>query len=91
MRRVSISLPDALYAELAEIAAATGERGYGPANWAGDLVSSELASRRLPKVKPGRYGGRITAPKPAESESSLSACSYPNLKRRLETLARTDS
>ena len=59
MRRVSISLPDVLYAELTEVAAATGVRGFGPANWAGELVASELAARRLPYVTPGRCGGRV--------------------------------
>ena len=50
MQRVTIALPDALYAELQEAATAIDEFGYGPANWAGDLIASELAARRLPKV-----------------------------------------
>lgn len=61
MRRVTIALPDALYAELKEVSTATEERGYGPAHWAGDLICAELAARRLPKVRVGANGPRILA------------------------------
>jgi hypothetical protein len=61
MRRITISLPDALFAELQSAANATEVRGYGPAHWAGDLVASELASRRLPSVSMGSHGPRIMA------------------------------
>ena len=59
MRNVTIRLPDALFAELQSAAEATKERGYGPASWAGDLVSSELAARRLTSVSLGSHGPRI--------------------------------
>ena len=49
MRKVTIALPDVLYAELQEMATAIDEYGYGPAHWAGDLIASELAARRLRK------------------------------------------
>ena len=56
--QIKISLNDVLYAELQEVSRATGEQGYGPADWASDLIASELAARRLPRVTPGRNGGR---------------------------------
>jgi hypothetical protein len=59
MRRVTISLPDGLYAELQEVSAMTGEKGYSPAIWAADFIASEMASRRLPRVSAGRYGARV--------------------------------
>jgi hypothetical protein len=59
MRRVTISLPDGLYAELQEVSAATNEHGYGPAHWVTDVVASELASRRLPRVARGSLGPRL--------------------------------
>lgn len=66
MRRVTISLPDVLYAELQEVSAAANEQGYGPASWAGDLVASELAARRLPRFtrQSHTHGPRITEPEP---------------------------
>jgi hypothetical protein len=59
MQAVTIHLPDSLYAELAEVAAAIEEPGYTAQRWAEDLVSSELAARRLPKISQGRNGPRI--------------------------------
>ena len=56
--QIKISLNDVLYAELQEVSRATGEVGYSPADWAGELIASELAARRLPRVTPGRNGGR---------------------------------
>ena len=66
MRKVTIALPDALYAELQEAATAIDEYGYGPANWAGDLIASELAARRLPRVtrQAPDHGPRIKAAEP---------------------------
>lgn len=61
MRQVTIALPDGLYAELREVSKAAGEPGYGPAHWAGDLIASELASRRLPRVAKGRLGARVSS------------------------------
>lgn len=69
MRRVSIALPDALYRELQQAAAMMDEPGYGPVNFATDVLASELASRRLPKVTQGAYGPRIMAERPAEPEA----------------------
>jgi hypothetical protein len=60
MQKVTVFLPAALYAELQEAARATGEPNYGPSQWATDLVAAELAARRLPRVTPGRCGGRVT-------------------------------
>lgn len=59
MRKVSIALPDGLYLELEQAAAMMDEPGYGPARFATDVLASELASRRLPKVTQGAYGARI--------------------------------
>ena len=50
MKRITVLLPDALYSELQEVAAAVDEPGYGAGRWANDLIASELAARRLPKV-----------------------------------------
>jgi hypothetical protein len=61
MRHIRISLPDGLYRELQEVSAAAKEPGFGPAHWAGELVASELAARRLPSVSLGSHGPRITA------------------------------
>jgi hypothetical protein len=61
MRHIRIALPDALFAELQSAAESTKERGYGPAHWAGDLVASELAARRLPSVSLGSHSPRMTA------------------------------
>jgi hypothetical protein len=66
MRKVSISLPNELYAELQAAAESMQEPGYGPVNFATDVLASELASRRLPKVTQGRYGARVIEAKPAE-------------------------
>ncbi len=62
MRRVTFSLPDELYSDLQELAAATREHGYGPAQFAGDVVAAELASRRLSRVTLGSHGARIGIP-----------------------------
>jgi hypothetical protein len=50
MRHVTISLPDALYAELQEAASLTRGHGYGPEHWACDLLAGELASRRIARL-----------------------------------------
>ena len=50
MRRITIVLEDALYTELQQASAEVHEMGYTPEVWAGEAVSSTLASRRLPKV-----------------------------------------
>jgi hypothetical protein len=66
MRKVSIALPDGLYLELQQAAAAMQEPGYIATHFATDVLASELASRRLPKVAQGRYGARVIETKPAE-------------------------
>lgn len=66
MRRVIIKLPDALYADLAEVATKTEDAGYGPAQWAADLVTSELAAGRLAKMPEPRCGARINTEKQPE-------------------------
>jgi hypothetical protein len=66
MRKVSIALPNALYAELEAWAELMREPGYGPASFATDVLASELASRRLPRVVQGRYGARVIEMKSAE-------------------------
>jgi hypothetical protein len=71
MPRVVISLPDLLYAELTEVARQTEEFGYGPNQWATDLIASELAARRLPRVAPGRCGAQIKTREPEPYRVSL--------------------
>lgn len=67
MPKVSINLPTELFRELKTAAASMCEVGYGPANFATDVLASELASRRLPRVTQGRNGARvIETSKPAE-------------------------
>ncbi len=59
MKALTIKLPDALYDDLAALARAFGEPGYGPRMLATDLVASELAARRLSRLsqpKPEREG-----------------------------------
>ncbi len=63
MQRITIELPESLYAELETVAkACEGGNNFGPAQWASELVASELAARRLPNVEPGRNGGRAPSP-----------------------------
>ena len=65
--RITITLPRELGRDLRAIAAAMQEPNYGPAEFASDLVVSELASRRLPHIAPGRHGARVLgAEKPTE-------------------------
>lgn len=44
--KITIELPDQLYSDLAVLSRGH-DQGYGPENYAADLVCSELASRRL--------------------------------------------
>jgi hypothetical protein len=66
MRKVSIALPDGLYLELQQAAAAMQEPGYTATHFATDVLASELASRRLPRVAQGRYGARVIESAPVE-------------------------
>jgi hypothetical protein len=59
--RIMIVIPDCMYSELEEASSATRELGYGPEHWASDVVVSELAARRLPRVVLGNHGPRIGA------------------------------
>lgn len=51
--KITIELSDALYSDLERVAKDQHETGYGPQQWASDLLASELASRRL-VVTPGK-------------------------------------
>jgi len=65
--RITITLPRELGRELKAAAAALQEPHYGPAEFACDLVAAEMASTRLPRIAPGRYGARVNgAEKPED-------------------------
>jgi len=55
--KISIEIPDVLYSDLATLARGH-DQGYGPENYAADLVCSELASRRLAGT-PGKTESRF--------------------------------
>jgi hypothetical protein len=75
MPAIRIVLAPALYAELCEVAAGLNEPGYSPAKFATDLVASEMAARRLPRVAPGRCGAHLKTgePEPYRVHVSLPA------------------
>jgi hypothetical protein len=60
MRRIEIALTERQYAQLREVSSAACEKNYSPEMWAAEVVSSELAARRLPTIAPGRLGARMT-------------------------------
>jgi hypothetical protein len=62
--KVSITLPTELFRELQSAAASMEEPHYTAANYIADVLTSDLASRRL-AMMPGRLGG-VTA-EPANS------------------------
>jgi hypothetical protein len=64
--QISIALPDGLYLELQQAAAAMQDPGYTATHFATDVVASELASRRLSRVAQGRYGARVIESAPIE-------------------------
>jgi hypothetical protein len=75
--KVVINLPTELGRELKAAAAACafGDERLSPALWAQEAVESVLASRRLPKIAPGRYGARVIgAEKPEESPEPYRLC-----------------
>jgi hypothetical protein len=75
--RITITLPRELGRELKAAAAACafGDERLSPALWAQEAVESVLASRRLPKIAPGRYGARVIgAEKPEESPEPYRLC-----------------
>ncbi len=82
MPKVSIKLSPELYRELQSAAASMDEPGYSAVNFITDVLTSDLASRRLPRMALGRLGGRVTVPKPAEA--GLKA--YPLLLPDMEAL-----
>jgi hypothetical protein len=49
MRKITLVLSDALYAELETASAGARELGFGPEKWAQEVLESALATRRLPK------------------------------------------
>ena len=57
--QVRINLPTELFRELESAAASMHESGYTAVNFATDVLASEMASRRLPRVAQGRYGARV--------------------------------
>lgn len=59
--RITIEVPDGLYAELLDVSAAeANDLGYGVASWVEDIVASALADRRL------RRNGARVIDKPAQ-------------------------
>jgi hypothetical protein len=50
MKKLTIELPDGLYAELVTASAEAHEPGFRAKHWAQECVQSALASRRLPRV-----------------------------------------
>jgi hypothetical protein len=60
MPKVSIKLSTELYRELQSAAASMQEPGYSAVNFITDVLTSDLASRRLPRMALGRLGGRVT-------------------------------
>lgn len=62
--KVVINLPTELGRELkaAAAACALGDEKISPALFAQEAVESVLASRRLPRIAPGRCGARLTPP-----------------------------
>ena len=63
MPKVSIKLPTELYRELQSAAASMQEPGYSAVNFITDVLTSDLASRRLPRMARERLGGRVTVTK----------------------------
>jgi len=58
--KVSIKLSTELYCELQQAAASMQEPGYSAVNFITDVLTSDLASRRLPRMARERLGGRVT-------------------------------
>lgn len=77
MRQIVLNLPDALYLELEVVSARVREHGYGPTQWAQEVIEADLASRRLPKVALGVYGARIGTPEVVEAEEADEPEGYP--------------
>ena len=56
--KITISLSDTMYAALTKVSASAHEQMVTPETWATEAVESAIASRVLPSVETGRYGGR---------------------------------
>jgi metal-responsive CopG/Arc/MetJ family transcriptional regulator len=74
MPKVSIKLPTELYRELQSAAASMQEPGYSAVNFITDVLTSDLASRRLPRMALGRLGGRVTVAKDNSEPVSHRLC-----------------
>jgi hypothetical protein len=74
MPKVSIKLPTELYRELQSAAASMHEPGYSAVNFITDVLTSDLASRRLPRMALGRLGGRVTVAKDNSEPVSHRLC-----------------
>ena len=62
---LDLDLPTALHGELVE---AAKEARCKPEVFAGECLESVLASRRLPRVRPGAQGARIGRPEIEKQE-----------------------
>ena len=82
MRAVTIQLPDGLFAELAEVAAAVNVPGYGPKVWATDLIASELASRQVVQVVTPNAGDGGARRNCGQNVTTAVALSYLDLRTR---------
>jgi hypothetical protein len=80
MPKVSITLPTELYKELQSAAASMREPGYSAVNFITDVLTSDLASRRLPRMALGRLGGRVTVTKDNTEPVSHRLC-LPEMTR----------
>jgi len=74
MPKVSIKLPTELYRELQSAAASMQEPGYSAVNFITDVLTSDLASRRMPRMALGRLGGRVTVAKDNSEPVSHRLC-----------------
>jgi hypothetical protein len=74
MPKVSIKLSTELYKELQSAAASMQEPGYSAVNFITDVLTSDLASRRLPRMALGRLGGRVTVAKDSIEPVSHRLC-----------------
>jgi len=72
--KVSIKLSTELYKELRSAAASMREPGYSAVNFITDVLTSDLASRRLPRMALGRLGGRVTVAKDNTERVSHRLC-----------------
>jgi hypothetical protein len=63
MPKVSINLSTEMFKELQTAAASMQEPGYSAVNFITDVLTSDLASRRLPRMARERLGGRVTVSK----------------------------